>query len=140
MEFEIGKCAKLTMKKWKRETTGNKTTKSEKHENIWRKGKLHVPGNTGSGHHQTKRDERKDKNRIPQKNKKFSRNQTQELKSSRNKYLGSAPCKILWIILKMRKEYRQTVQRTAKLMTIYKALHLRHDIDYMCQKKKEKED
>ena len=30
--------------------------------------------------------------------------------------------------------------RTRKLMTMHKALHLRDGIDYMCQEKKEEED
>ena len=35
---------------------------------------------------------------------------------------------------------RQIYQRTTKLKTIHLALHLRDDIDYMCQEKKEEED
>ena len=39
---------------------------------------------------------------------------------------------------KTREELRQMNQRTRKLMTMYKALHPRDDIDYMCQKERRK--
>ena len=39
-----------------------------------------------------------------------------------------------------RKELRQIDQRTNMLMTIHKALHLREDIDSICQEKEEEED
>ena len=50
----------------KRETTRdgrNKTTKSRKNQNAWRKGSLKILGNIGSGHHQTCGDKRKNEKR-----------------------------------------------------------------------------
>ena len=44
-------------------------------QNAWRKGKLQVLRNIGSGHHQTSRDERKNQKRVPQMNVKTSGNQ-----------------------------------------------------------------
>ena len=38
-----------------------------------KKGKSQAHGNIGSRHHETSRDERKDKKRVPQKNKEDSR-------------------------------------------------------------------
>ena len=46
----------------KRKTTfdeRNRTTKSRKNQNAWRKGNLQILGNTGSGHHQINGDEGK---------------------------------------------------------------------------------
>ena len=36
----------------------NKTTKSRKNQNAWRKGNLQLVGKVGTGHHQTSEDER----------------------------------------------------------------------------------
>ena len=68
MEFVIGKCATLIMKRGKRETTEN-FKKSERLE----KGKLLVLGNIRCGNHQTRRDgrkKRKKKKKVPQENEK----------------------------------------------------------------------
>ena len=62
-EFDIEKCAMPIMKSGKRQNyRRNKTAKSRKNQSAWRKGKLQVHGNIGSGHHQTSGDERKRKN------------------------------------------------------------------------------
>ena len=46
--------------KWKKTNNGrNRTRKSRKNKNAWRKGKLQVLGNIGSGHHQISGDESK---------------------------------------------------------------------------------
>ena len=56
-------------------------------------------GNIGSGHHQTSRDERKNRKRVLQKNEKNSQNQAlQQESNQRDKHLGSPPCKILGTI------------------------------------------
>ena len=47
-------------KKWEKTNNGrNKTAKSRKNQNAWRKGKLQVYGNIGNGHHQTNGDLKK---------------------------------------------------------------------------------
>ena len=52
MEFGLEKCAKLKIISGKREITErNRIKKSGKNQNVWRKGKLHVLTNTGSGNH-----------------------------------------------------------------------------------------
>ena len=48
----------------------NKTTKSRKNQNARRKGNLKIFRNTGSGHHQTSGDERRNKKRVTQENEK----------------------------------------------------------------------
>ena len=67
--------------KWKKINKGrNRTAKSRKNQNARRKGKLQVLGNIRRRYHQTNRDERKNKKRLPQKNKKTSRNKTLQLR------------------------------------------------------------
>ena len=96
--------------KWgKRNNREKRTAKLGKNQNSQRKRKLQILGNIGSRHYQTSRDERKSKNRVPQKNKKTSWNQALQQKShQRNKHLGSSPCKIQWTIFKIVKEGTQT--------------------------------
>ena len=70
--------------------------KSTKNQNIQRKGKLQVLGNTGSGHLQTRGDEekkrKKKKKRISQTNEKTARIQTLRLKShEKDKHLDYPP-------------------------------------------------
>ena len=91
--------------KWKKTNNGrNRTAKSRKNQNTWRKGKLQLLGNIGSEHHQTSEDERKNKKRIAQTSEKISRNQTlQQNFHQRDKHLGSPPCKILGTSLLMDK-------------------------------------
>ena len=50
--FGIDKCALFIMKSEKVINRRNWTTKPRKNQKVWRKGKLQVLGNTGSGHHQ----------------------------------------------------------------------------------------
>ena len=46
--------------KWKKAKNGmNRTAKSRKNQDAWRKRNLQVLGNIETGHHQTSRDERK---------------------------------------------------------------------------------
>ncbi len=53
------------------------TTKSrKKNQNARRKGSFKILRNIGSGHHQTRGDERKNKNRILQENEETTGNQT----------------------------------------------------------------
>ena len=59
MEFGIEKCAMLIMKIVKRNNGRNKTAKSEKYQNSWRRRKLQVPGNIECRHHQTSRNKGK---------------------------------------------------------------------------------
>ena len=67
----------------------NRTTKSRKNQNAWRKGNLLILKDIGSGHHQTNEDE-KEKKRISQKNEKTTRNKTILQKShKRDKHLSS---------------------------------------------------
>ena len=54
----------------------NRTTKSRKNQNAWRKGNSQMIGNSGSGGHQTSGDKIKDKKRIPPENEKTTQNQT----------------------------------------------------------------
>ena len=57
----------------------------------------------------SKSDERISKKRVPQKNKKISRNQTRLYKSYQmNNHSASSPCKIFWTILKMDERRTQT--------------------------------
>ena len=73
MEFGIVKCAMFIMK----EETNNRRNgiaKSEKNPNAWRKGKLQVLWNIGTGH------ERKCEKRVLQTNEKAPRNQALQVK------------------------------------------------------------
>ena len=65
----------------KRETTHdgkNKTTLSRKNRNAQRKEHLQILGNIGSGHHQTRGDERKNWKGVSQENEKATWNRTIE--------------------------------------------------------------
>ena len=53
----------------------NRTTKSRKNQNTWRKGNLHILGNIVSGHHQTRGDEIKTLERISHEIEKNTSNQ-----------------------------------------------------------------
>ena len=59
MDFSIEKCALLILRSGKR-IGRNRTAKPRNNQNTWRKGKLQVLGNTGSGHHQTSGDKNKE--------------------------------------------------------------------------------
>ena len=50
MEFSIEKCAMLIMRSGKTKPRRNKTAKSRKNSNTWRKRKLQVLRNIGNGH------------------------------------------------------------------------------------------
>ena len=127
-------------KKWQMTHDGRRrTTKSSTNQNARRKGNLQKLGNIGGWHHQTWGDERKNLKRASQKNQKITRNKTLEQEPcQRDKYLGCPPCKILGTILEVdREELKQMEQRTRKLMTVYKALHLRYDVDRRYVSRKE---
>ena len=65
MKFSIEKCVMLTMKKWRKTNNArNISAKSRKNQNAWRKEKLQILENTGSRHHQTNGDERKNDKRV----------------------------------------------------------------------------
>ena len=101
-----------------------------KYQNILRKRKLQLPGNTGSIHDQTNKNERKSTKSVPQKNKKTYCNQTLQLNSHlSNKYQGSP--QIHWILLnkKMRKVLRQMDQMTKKIYFYAQGLNPRDDRD-----------
>ena len=75
--------------KWKMTHYRRKTTKSRQNSNAQRKGNLRILGEIGNWHHQTRRDERKNLERIFQKNQKVTRDKTIKPKPyQRNKYLG----------------------------------------------------
>ena len=60
MEFGIAKCAMLIIRSGKWWNNGrNRTAKSINNQDARRKGKLQALWSTGSGHHETRRDERK---------------------------------------------------------------------------------
>ena len=68
--------------KWeKRNNRRNRTAKSGKDQNAGRKRNLQVLENMESGHHQTSREERKNKKKGPLKNKKCSQNQALQQES-----------------------------------------------------------
>ena len=55
----------------KRNNRMNRNAKSGKNQNIWKKGKLQVLGNIRNGHHQTSRDERKNRKSSSDEQEKF---------------------------------------------------------------------
>ena len=116
----------------------NSITKSGTYENRWRKGKLLVHGNIRSEHHQASGDEEK----IRKDNIKRIR----KLLESRRliKWINTGSIFFIMIIITILKidkgELWQIDQRTRKLMTIHKILHLGDDIDCTCQEKKKEED
>ena len=103
LEYGTEKCTKFILRSGKKQ--------SRKNQNTWRKGKLHVLGNIGSGHHPTsgdqkkkkkKRKKKKEKKRVPWTNEKAFRNQTVHHKShQRDKHLGGVRCNLFGTILKM---------------------------------------
>ena len=127
----------------KRKTTKNgknRTTKSRKNQNARRKGSLQIFGNIGSGNHQPSVDERKNKKESLGK----TREQLETKLHSRNLIKGIN----IWAVpivrypgpfLKWtREDLQQMDQRTRKLMTMYKASHLRNDIDRLYVSRKER--
>ena len=69
-------------KEWKRHNGKNRTAKSKKHQNVWRKEKLQILGNIRRGHYQINRDKRKNNKKVVlQMNKKTSRNAALQQKS-----------------------------------------------------------
>ena len=133
--------------KWeKRNNRRGITTKSGGYENAWRKGKLQVLGNAGSGYSQTRRKKIEIKNSTSEDKKKTARNQIlrdfnassslewNQIKGMNN--LTISPCKIVWTILNVDKRGTETKQ----MMSIHKAICPRNDIDYMCQVNWKKED
>ena len=125
----------------KQKTTNDgrsRTTKSIKNQNAQRKENLEIIGNTGSRHHQTCGDERK--------NKKKNTSRERENYSKPN-YIaeislkGAPLIRYLGPFLKwMREELQLMDLRIRKLMTMHKALHLRNDVDSICQEKNDEED
>ena len=80
----------------------NRTTKSRKNENFRRNGNLQILGNIGSGHDQTKGDERKIKGKKKKASQKTFRNQALQQESHRmDNHLSSHPGKMLGTILEM---------------------------------------
>ena len=137
MEFDRKLC-QTHNQKWKKTNNGsNRTNKSRKTRNAWRKGNLQVLWNIESGQHQTCEDERKNKKSVSQMNEKTSRNQALQLKTYQRevrlvRYSGRF---FKWT----REELCQINQRTRKLMSIHKALKSKDDINHMYQKKMEEE-
>ena len=104
MEFEYRKMRHDYDKGQKRNSRRNRTAKSGKNQNAWRKEKLQVFGNIRSKHHQTSGNDRKNNKSVPQTDEKTSQNQTLQQKShQRDKHLGYPTCKILRTILKIEK-------------------------------------
>ena len=127
----------------------NRTAKSRKNQNTWRKWKLRILGNIRSEHHQTSRDKRKNKKRVPQINEKLSWNLPLKQKShQRNKHQDRKTppphththlVRFLRPFFKWtRNELRQMDQRTRKLITMHHTLDLRDGIDYMSEEKKKR--
>ena len=110
VEFGQEKCAMLTVKSGNRETAVKiELLNRESIRTLEEKENCKVLGDIKSEHHQTIRDEEKNKKRVPQKKEKDFRNQL----CSRNlmkgiKHMDSPPCKLLGTILKMNKEGAQT--------------------------------
>ena len=128
------------MKNGKKTNNGrNRTARSRKNQNTWRKGKLQVLENVGSGQHQISGDKRKNNKRLPQTTEKklletkfFWRNLIKEIKT-----WTVLPARYSEPFLKWaREEHWQIDQSTKKLMTMHKAFHPRDSIDYMSQEKK----
>ena len=115
----------------------NRITKSRKDQNVRRKGKVQIVVNTGSGHHQISGDERKNYKRETRKlitTKLYSRNLIKMINTWAVlliRYLGP-------FLKCTREELKQMDQRTRKLMTMYKDLHLRDDVDRLYVSRKER--
>ena len=93
----------------KRNNGSNKTSQPVTYQNSCRKGNQQIFRNIKSGKSNKERWKRNIKEGISQKKKKTSRNQISQQNSHQsNKYLGSPPCGILWIILKLDKRGTQT--------------------------------
>ena len=73
MEFGIEKCAMIVMKNDKWYMTEGVELPNQV---VIRKGNLQILGDTGSWHHQTSGNERKNWKRISQKNQKITRDKT----------------------------------------------------------------
>ena len=98
MEFGIEKYAILIIKRGKTTNDGrNRTTKSRKNQNAWRKGNLQIRGNIGSGRHQTCGDERKIKIDYLRRTRKLRETKLHR----RDKYVGCPPHKIFGTNLKV---------------------------------------
>ena len=116
----------------KRKTTNdrrNGTTKSTKNQNARRKGNLQILENMGSRHHQTSSDEKKIK--VSQENKKKTKNKLLENKLyCKNLIKGINTWAVPLVgysrpfLKRTKEELQQMNQRTRKLMTMHKALHL----------------
>ena len=124
-------CYTYNENKKKMNNRRNRTTKSRKNQNIWRKGKLLVLRNIGSGHHQTSGDERKNKKRMPQMNEKVSWNLLKRI----NTWAVSFWRNMGPFLQKTKEELTQINQRTKKLM-MHKALHPRNDGQTVYAKKR----
>ena len=120
MKLGIQICPKLIMKRRMRNNSRNRTANSEKHQKTWRKGKLHVFGNIGSGHHQTKIEKRIRKEyckttRKLVETKLYCRNLIKETNTQSVSFVRYSELFFKWI----REELSQKKQRTRKLMTIH---------------------
>ena len=102
-EFGIGKCAMLIMRSGKRQMMeGIELPNQEKMRTIGEKETYEYLGVRGSGHHQTRGDERKKwKKCISGERESYLKpNYVVEI-SQRDKYLGRLPCKLLGTVLEM---------------------------------------
>ena len=132
MEFGIEKCALLVMKsgKW------NRTTKSREDRNARRKRDLQIFRNLGGWHHRTSRNEKQNSKRRTRKlleTKLNSRNLTKGINTWAVPLVRYSGHFLKWT----RDELKWIDQRTKKVMTMYKTLHLRDDVDRLYVPRKE---
>ena len=118
----------------------NRTTKSRKNQNTWRKGNLQILGNIERGHHQICGNERKNlkkeyhsKTRKLLKIKPHSRNIIKEINTWVVPLVRYSGPFLKWT----REELQQIEQRIGKAITMHKALHPRDGVDRLHVSRKE---
>ena len=126
----------------KKDNWWNRTTKPRKNENIRRKGNLKILGNNGSEHHQASGDERKffkkEYIRITKEQhetKLYRRILIKGINTWAELLVRYSGPFLKW----KREELQQMEQRNRKFLPMYKALHSRVDINYICQEKEEED-